>query len=53
MVDINHANGLSHLLEELEEDDRPSSIQECLGDNGNLDTAKYLLYSQKREEIDE
>lgn len=45
--------GLSDLLEELEEDGRPSSIQECLDDNGNLDTAKYLLYSQKREEIDE
>ena len=37
----------------IEDDDRPSTLVECLDDDGEIIQEKYALFKQKEEELDE
>ena len=40
-------------LDELYADDRPSSLEECIDDNGRVDYMKYVQFMEKDDDLDE
>ena len=52
-METDTATLLQRYLLQDETDERPSSLLECMGDNGTLDVTKYLQYSARESELDE
>jgi DDE superfamily endonuclease len=60
MVDITNSNLMvkQYLLQLLDtsnagDDKRPTSLLECIGEDGTMDTWKYLQYSSRESEMDD
>ena len=46
-------SSLAYQYQSIEDDDRPSSLADCLSSTGQLDPFKHSQYLQKQQELDE